>query len=72
MNAKPLPELLRRVGMNQSELARRLRINRSNVSHWLRSRVPAERVLEIERASGISRYDLRPDIYPPSPERGDA
>lgn len=26
--------------------------------------VPAERVLEIERLTGVSRHDLRPDIYP--------
>jgi DNA-binding transcriptional regulator YdaS (Cro superfamily) len=26
--------------------------------------VPAERALAIEEATGISRHDLRPDIYP--------
>ena len=27
-------------------------------------RVPAEYVLRIEAATGVSRHDLRPDIYP--------
>jgi len=33
-----------------------------------RRRVPAERVLQIEKLTGISRYDLRPDVFGPSPE----
>lgn len=28
-----------------------------------RRRVPAERVLEIEKITGISRHDLRPDVF---------
>ena len=32
------------------------------ISQW--KRVPAERVLEIERITGIPRHELRPDIYP--------
>lgn len=35
------------------------------VQRWSRTRrVPAERVLQVEQASGVSRHDLRPDIYP--------
>jgi Putative antitoxin of bacterial toxin-antitoxin system, YdaS/YdaT len=41
-----------------------LSVNKSTVLRWGQRRVPAERVLEIERATGISRHDLRPDIYP--------
>lgn len=33
------------------------------VSQW--RRVPVERVLEVERVTGIPRSELRPDIYPP-------
>ena len=47
-------------------LARQLDVTPQAVSGWLtRGRVPAERVLEIERLTGVSRNDLRPDIYPP-------
>lgn len=31
------------------------------VSQW--KRVPAERVLDVERVTGVSRHKLRPDIY---------
>ena len=49
----------------QSELARRLKIRQQSVQEWVtRGRVPAERVLEIERVTGISRHQIRPDIYP--------
>ena len=26
-------------------------------------RIPAEYILKLEEASGVSRYDLRPDVY---------
>lgn len=31
-------------------------------------RVPAERVLDLERISGISRHDIRPDVFGPASE----
>lgn len=45
-----------------SRLALELGINAAAVSQW--DRVPAERVLEVERITGVSRHDLRPDLYP--------
>lgn len=45
-----------------SGLARRLGISQPSVSHW--QRVPAERVLMVEQASGVPRAVLRPDLYP--------
>lgn len=44
-----------------SELARRLGISQPSVSNW--QRVPAERVLAVEEATGIGRAVLRPDLY---------
>ena len=32
------------------------------VSQW--DEVPPLRVLEVERVSGVPRYELRPDLYP--------
>jgi len=51
---------------DQSKLARLLGVKPQHVQNWLRrnKRVPAMRVLEIERATNVSRHDLRPDIYP--------
>jgi DNA-binding transcriptional regulator YdaS (Cro superfamily) len=47
----------------QAEIARAIGITRGAVAKW--KQVPANRVLAIESLCGISRYDLRPDIYPP-------
>jgi DNA-binding transcriptional regulator YdaS (Cro superfamily) len=47
-------------------LARELQIAHQAISKW--ERVPAVRVLEIERITGVSRYQLRPDVYGPDPK----
>lgn len=41
-------------------------ITQGAISQWLNKRVPAEKVLLLEKATGgqVSRYDVRPDIYP--------
>lgn len=46
-------------------LARRLGIAQPSVSNW--SRVPAERVIAVEAATGVHRAVLRPDLYGPQP-----
>lgn len=48
-----------------TKLARALGISHQAVMKW--RRLPAERVLDVERISKISRHDLRPDIYGSSP-----
>ena len=49
----------------QSALARLLKVTPQAVQKMCASgRVPAERVLEIEKVTGVSRHELRPDIYP--------
>lgn len=51
---------------SQAELARIAGVSTTAVWKWVQSskRVPAEFVLKIEAATGVSRHDLRPDIYP--------
>jgi TorA maturation chaperone TorD len=44
-----------------SALARKIGISQPSISNW--PRVPAERVLSVESASGIDRAILRPDLY---------
>ena len=44
-----------------TDLADALKISSAAVSQW--DRVPAERVLDVERLTGVSRYELRPDIF---------
>ena len=43
-------------------LARALDVSHQAVIQW--KRVPVNRVLAVERITGITRYELRPDIYP--------
>jgi TorA maturation chaperone TorD len=42
-------------------LAKKIGISQPSVSNWLR--VPAERVLVVEAATGVSRAVLRPDLF---------
>ena len=42
-------------------LARKLGISGQAVQQW--RRVPAERVVEVEKATGVPRAQLRPDIF---------
>lgn len=50
----------------QSALGRIIGKNQSTIHDWVRKRrpLPAEHVLTVEAATGISRHDLRPDLYP--------
>ena len=55
-----LSEAIRAAG-SVSELARQIGISQPSVSNWIR--VPAERVVSIEAATGVDRAVLRPDLY---------
>jgi TorA maturation chaperone TorD len=50
-----------RVAGGVGALARKIGISQPSVSNW--ARVPAERVLSVETATGVSRAILRPDLY---------
>ncbi len=60
MREEGLEEAISAVG-GISELARRLGISQPSVSNW--KRVPADRVLSVEAATGIARGILRPDLF---------
>lgn len=64
-NTKVIKQLINQAG-GQSALARAIGVTQSHVWAWLNrnKRVPAAHVLKIEKIFGISRHDLRPDIYP--------
>src|SRR6266700_5275313 len=65
-----------RVAGGAGALARKIGISQPSISNW--SRVPPERVLAVEAATGIGRAILRPDLYGEQPgmagdlEDGDA
>lgn len=53
---------------SQQALAHLLGIKPPSVSGWYdRCRVPAERCIAIELATGVSRHQLRPDVFGPDP-----
>jgi DNA-binding transcriptional regulator YdaS (Cro superfamily) len=47
-------------------LSKKLGLSRAAVSQW--KRVPAEQVLKVEALTGVSRYDMRPDVFGPAPQ----
>lgn len=49
--------------IKRRHLALKLGITAQAISQW--DRVPVERVLSVERLTGVPRHVLRPDIYPP-------
>jgi DNA-binding transcriptional regulator YdaS (Cro superfamily) len=60
-----LKTALKSRGIALGKLATDLGVTAPTISHWVfNNRVPAERVLAVEAATGISRHDLRPDLYP--------
>lgn len=61
-----LDEAIRRTGLGK--LAKAAGVRYQQVQGWRANgrkfATPAEYVLKVEAASGVSRHDLRPDLYP--------
>src|SRR5262245_39508188 len=68
MRDQGLDEAIRAAG-GITELARRLGISQPSVSNW--ERIPAERVLAVEAATGVARGVLRPDLFGPETQAAD-
>lgn len=61
-------ERAKQVAGGTTALACELGISKQAVSMW--KKIPAERVIAIEAATGIPREELRPDLYPPRLRHG--
>ena len=59
--SKALKRAVENVG-GQAKFARLIGVTAQAVSQW--DEVPPLRVLAVERVSGVSRTELRPDLYP--------
>ncbi len=64
-NLEALQKAIDIVG-SQTQMAKKCGTSQQRIWNWLNrdKKVPAEYVLTIEQVSGISRHDLRSDIYP--------
>lgn len=63
---EPLDRACKKVG-GQNKMAGLLGVAQSTLWHWIfraKRGVPAHYVLKIEAASGVSRHELRPDVFP--------
>ena len=56
-----LQKAIHAVGSGKA-LARRIGVTPQALSQW--TQVPPRRVLDVVRASGVPRRELRPDLYP--------
>ena len=57
-----LHRMVRARGMKLIDVARGVGVNKATVTRWAQRGVPQERVLDVERVTGISRHALRPDL----------
>ena len=49
-------------------MAAKLGVTYQAVQKWRNSGIPVTRVLDVERITGISRHEIRPDIFGPEPK----
>ena len=62
MRNKQLVEYLRAEWGRQSRLAEDLGVSSGAIHQWVKRKVPAERLYEVARLTGIPAQVLRPDI----------
>lgn len=66
-----LLSLLSERGIRRIDLANALGVDKSLVTRWVKGRIPVDRIEAVEKATGIPRHKLRPDladIFGPQPE----
>lgn len=59
-------------GLSQRELGERLGVNDSAVTKWEKTKVSADKALQLHRITGIPLHRLRPDLYPAPQTNGAA
>jgi len=51
------------LGGSQNAFAKALGVHRQSVAYWLKHRVPADRVIAIEKLTGVPRHELAPELF---------
>ena len=66
----PIKTWRQRVNRSADEVAKEAGVTLAMWSRWETGsrQLPASRVLDIERITGISRHELRPDVFGPAPK----
>lgn len=49
--------------MSLPTLAKKLGLTKAAVYAWRKNGIPVERVIQIEEITGVSRHNLRPDLF---------
>ena len=58
-----------RLAGGQSALARAVGVTPQAVQQWVtQGRISYRKVIDVERVTGVPRYELRPDLYPQEDE----
>jgi DNA-binding transcriptional regulator YdaS (Cro superfamily) len=72
METNPLTALQKAVAISggQVALAKKLGLKQGHVWWWLNrsKRIPAEQTIAVEQLTGVSRHELRPDVFGHVPE----
>lgn len=63
MESAPLKDIFLAKGFKLAQIARAIEVDKATMTRWMQSRIPAERVAEIERITGVPRGELRPDLW---------
>lgn len=68
--AEQLEDAIEELG-GKAALAKLLGVTRAAVCQWTAkpTGIPAKRVLDVERVTGVSRHKLRPDIFGDQPQK---
>jgi len=61
MESSPLKLIKDTISLTQ--LAQQLGLTKAAVYAWRKNGIPAERVIQIEKLTGVSRKNLRPDLF---------
>lgn len=73
MSSYPALQKAIAISGGQVKLANAINTSQQNISNWLKSgKVAANKVIPIEKETGVSRHELRPDIFPPEDEHKQA